>query len=123
MCLLRSFKVLSHLSRSLAVIKLVTVILFAVGSDTAWGPAVVLSKLYANSMMVFLNDRIPSGHGHDDHTTSEAVTGALDSMRFARLSGRADTAQEQLALEDCNDARGSMPEQMAVPSNKHSCPA
>ena len=96
---------------TLAVINLVTVILFTLGSPTAWGPVIVLSKLYANSMMVFLNDRIPSGHGRDDRAT-------FGSMHFATLPGLADTAQERL-----NDARGSTPGQTTVPPKKHSCPA
>lgn len=87
------------------------------------GPTIVLSKLYANSMLVFLNDRIPSGHGRDDHAPSEMMTGALGSMGFATLTGRADTAREQLALEGCNGARGSMSGRTAVPPEKDSCPA
>jgi hypothetical protein len=74
-------------------------------------------------MMVFLNDRILSGHGRDDHATSEMVTGVLGSMRFATLPGPVDVVQEQLTLEGCNGVRGSMAGQTAVLPKKHSCPA
>ena len=51
-----------------------------------------MSKLYANSMMVFLNDRVMSGHdGGSQSTSSETVTGALDSLRFATGPGPMDT--------------------------------
>ena len=52
------------------------------------GPAIVLSKLYANSIMVLFNDRIPSGHGRDGHTMSGTVTTVLDSHHFATVAGR-----------------------------------
>ena len=107
---------------ALAIINLVAVILFALGSEAAWGLAIVLSKLYANSMMVFLNDRIPSSHGRDDYTISEMATGARGSMHFATLRGPADAVQEQLVSDGCNDARGSKPGQTTVPPEKHSCP-
>ncbi|KAF8721591.1 hypothetical protein AX14_010272 [Amanita brunnescens Koide BX004] len=88
-----------------AAINLVTVILASLGSRAVYGPAIVLSKLYANSMMVFLNDRIPSYHGRDGQIASEMVTGALGSIHFATAPGPADTAQEQLALDEgCNNA-------------------
>lgn len=95
------------------------------GSPIALAPTIVLSKLYANSMMVFLNDRILYDHGRGDHTASEMVTGALGSMRFATLSGPANAVQERLALEGCNDARGtsSTSGQTAVPPKNNSCPA
>ena len=57
------------------------------------GPAIVLSKLYANSMMVFLNDRIPSSHGQDGHTMSNVVS--LGSLHFRTVAGSVDTAPEQ----------------------------
>ena len=107
----------------LAIINLATVILFVLESYAALGPSIVLSQLYANSMMVFLNDRIPSSHYRDDHVTSEMVTGVLGSMRFATVPGRADAVEEQLALEGCNGVRGHMSGQTADPSNKHNCPA
>jgi hypothetical protein len=51
-----------------------------------------MSKLYANSMMVFLNDRVMSGHdGGSQSTSSETATGALDSLRFATVPGPMDT--------------------------------
>ena len=52
------------------------------------GPAIVLSKLYANSMMVFLNDRIPSSHGHDGHAMSNV--GTLGLHHFRTVAGSAD---------------------------------
>ena len=43
--------------------------LLVLGSAAAFGPAIILSKLYANSMMVSLNDRITSGHAHETFDT------------------------------------------------------
>ena len=73
-------------------------------------------------MMVFLNDRILYGD-RDDQAASEMVTGALGSIHFATAAGSVDTAQEQLAMEGPNGARGSMLGQTAIQdlSNKHSC--
>jgi hypothetical protein len=45
-----------------AAINLLTVILFALRSPAIYGPPIILSKLYANSMMVFLNNRILGAH-------------------------------------------------------------
>ena len=74
----------------------------------ALGPAIVLSKLYANSMMVFVNDRIPSGR--DGRTMSAVV---VDSLHFAPVAGSEDTAMEQPAWEGgCNDERSIMSGQM-----------
>ena len=83
----------------------------------------VLSKLYANSMMVFLNDRILGGHDSDGQAISlETMTGAFGSMRFGTLPGPADVVQEQV-LEGCNDVRGSTSGQTAVHLKKNSCRA
>ena len=86
-------------------------------SSAVYGPAIVLSKLYANSMMVFLNDRMPSGHGREDR-----VTGAISSIRFATIPEPADALQEQLALGGtmvpgvvCLDKRRSLQIIIAVP--------
>ena len=65
------------------------VYLFAQGSPVAYGPSIVLSKVYANSMMVFLNDRIPRHR----RTMPEPVNGTLGSIHFATELGPADTAQ------------------------------
>jgi hypothetical protein len=80
-------------------------------SDTAYAPVICLSKLYANSMMVFLNDRVMSGHDCGSQATSlETVTGALGSFRFATVPGPTDTvAQEQLASEGSDNAGISTP--------------
>lgn len=86
---------------------LVTVILFTQGSPAAYGPAIVLSKLYANSMMVLLNDRIPSGHGYGGQAVAQMVTKPLGSIHFATTPGLADTAQEQIPLEGA-DASSSI---------------
>ena len=74
-------------------------------------------------MMVFLNDRIPSGHDCGGQAISlETMTGALDSFRFATVPGPTDTvAQEQQASEGSDNAGSSMPA-VEGPS-KHSCPA
>jgi hypothetical protein len=109
-----------------AAVNLVTVVIFAWGlayGDFAivYGPAIVLSKLYANSMMVFLNDRTPSGHhGRDNHTTV-----ILDSLRFATVAGPTDSAQE-LALEGCDEgaeSNKSARTAVEVPVKQNSCPA
>ena len=84
------------------------------------GPAIVLSKIYANSMMVFLNDRIPYGHdGSGQAISLEMMTGSLHPHHLATLPGPADAAQGQLALEGCNSARDNTPGQTAVPPKKH----
>jgi hypothetical protein len=77
----------------------------------ALGPAIVLSKLYANSMMVFVNDRIPSGHSRDSRSMSAVV---LDSLHFAPVAGESeDTALEQPAWEGgYDDERSRMSGQM-----------
>ena len=69
--------------------------------------------------MVVLNDRIPSGHhGCNGQVAAQMVTRPLGSIRFATVPGPAGTAQEQQALECCDDAR-STSGHMAVekPSN------
>ena len=74
-----------------AAINLLTVILFRLpmrGTLSAgYGLAIVLSKLYANSMMVFLNDRIPSSH-HDVHAMSNVTS--LGPHHFRTVAGSAD---------------------------------
>ncbi|KAF8660116.1 hypothetical protein AX14_007458 [Amanita brunnescens Koide BX004] len=74
-----------------AAINLLTVILFRLpmrGTLSAgYGLAIVLSKLYANSMMVFLNDRIPSSH-HDGHAMSNVTS--LGPHHFRTAAGSAD---------------------------------
>ena len=68
------------------------------------GPSIVLPKLYANSMMVFLNDRILYGNDGDGQAISlEIMTGALGSMNVGTLPGPADAVQEQQILEGCNE--------------------
>jgi hypothetical protein len=87
-----------------SAVNLVAVILFALRSPIAYAPAVFLSKLYANSMMVFLNDRIPSGPDCDGRAVSlKIVARPLDSVRFAKAPAPEDTAQE-LALESSDNA-------------------
>ena len=76
-----------------AAINLLTVAVFLMTGSADPGPAIVLSKLYANSMMVFLNDRIPSSHGQDGHTMSNVVS--LGSLHFRTVAGSVDTAPEQ----------------------------
>ena len=74
--------------------------------------------------MVFLNDRILYGHDGDGQAISlEMITGSLHPVHLATLPGPADVAQEQLALEGCNGAKGSTSGQTAVPPKERSCPA
>ena len=100
-----------------AAINLLTVTLFL--HTSTLGPAIVLSKLYANSMMVFLNDRIPSSHGHDGHAMSNAVT--LGSLHFRTVAGSVDTAQEQPGR--CDDVRGTSGETAVKDPEQRSYPA
>jgi hypothetical protein len=86
---------------------LITIILFAVKSAAVSGIVIVVSKLYANSMMVSLNDRIPSSHGGDGRAVSEMVTGAVGSIHFATAPGPTEPVQEQLALDGYDNARSS----------------
>ena len=108
-----------------AVINLITLILFALNSPAAWGPEIVLSMLYANSMMVFLNNRILSGlHGSGDQEESlEMVTEPFGSVRFTTASGPADAAQE-LALDGHDNTRSSTSGRTVAEdsSKKHSHP-
>ena len=95
-------------------------ILFALGSPTVLGPAIVLSKLYANSMMVFLNDRIPYGHGCNDQ---KVVTGLPGSIRFVSAPKPADAVPKQLSLESCGNASSASGRTAVEDSSKqHSCP-
>ena len=86
---------------------LITITLFAVKSAAVSGIVIVVSKLYANSMMVSLNDRIPSSHGGNGQAVSEMVTGAVGSIHFATAPGPTEPAQEQLASNGCDSARSS----------------
>ncbi len=72
-----------------------------------YGPAIILSKLYANSMMVFLNDRAPHRRSRDGHVASDVVTVPLGSLRFETATGPADAAQEQSSSEGCGDVGSS----------------
>jgi len=74
-----------------AAINLLTVILFALRSPAIYGPPIILSKLYANSMMVFLNNRILGAHD----CGGQAIPLAID-------------------LEGSNHARGSALGRLAV---------
>ena len=90
---------------------LITLISFALGSRARYTLIIFMSKLYANSMMVFLNDRVMSGHACGGQATSlETATGALGSLRFAAVPGPTDTVvREQLAPEGSDNAGSSMP--------------
>jgi hypothetical protein len=93
-------------------------------SNAVYGPAIVLSKLYANSMMVFLNDRVLYGHDRDDLVVSEMVAGTLGSIRFASAAGPVDTTQIQLDLDEGGDnARSSTSGAAKDFSKRHSSPA
>ena len=96
-------------------------------SSAVYGPAIVLSKLYGNSMMVFLNDRVLYGHDRDDQVVSEmVVAGTLGSIRFASAAGPVDTTQIQLDLDEGGDnATSSTLERTAAEdfSKKNSSPA
>ena len=61
----------------------------------------VLSMLYANSMMVFLNNRIMSGlrGSSDEVETLEMVTEPFGSIRFTTASEPAGAVPERLALD------------------------
>ena len=63
-----------------------------------YGPAIVLSKLYANSMMVFLNNRAPARRGPDGHITSDVVTVPLGPLHFETAIS-AGPAEEMPFLE------------------------
>jgi len=93
-----------------AIINLITVI-FAIlmrNDDAFYGPPIVLSKLYANSMMVFLNDRAPVRRGLDDHVTSDVVTVPLGSLHFETATGPGtDAAREQPSSEGRDDVGSS----------------
>ena len=59
-------------------------------------------------MMVFLNDRILYGHDGDGQAISlESMTGSIHPIHFATAPGLGDAAQEQLALDSCNNAQSS----------------
>jgi hypothetical protein len=61
------------------------------------GPAIVLSRLYANSMMVFVNDRISSNRSQDDHFgTSDMATVHVGSLHFARAAGTFSGTEEHV---------------------------
>jgi len=72
-----------------AIVNHSSVYLFAQGSPVAYGPSIVLSKVYANSMMVFLNDRILS----DRQKVSQTANGPFGSINVATTLGPAETAQ------------------------------
>ena len=98
--------------RTSATINLATLMLFALWSYAGITSAIVLSKLYANSMMVFLNDRIPSGHDFGGQAISlEIMTGGLGSFRFTTVPGPTDMAaqEQQVASEGSDNVGSSMP--------------
>ncbi|KAF8733226.1 hypothetical protein AX14_004043 [Amanita brunnescens Koide BX004] len=83
-------------------VNFVTVILLGLKSYTVCGPAMVLSKLYANSVMVFLNNRIPPRHACtcNGQAALEMENGPPGSFRSAIARAPADSMPpEQLALE------------------------
>ena len=114
--------VTSERSGQPAAINLVTLILFALSSPAVYGPAIILSKLYANSMMVFLNDRIQFGPD-GWQPVSEMATRPLGPIHFAIPPGQADTAQEQIDLEGNSRMSGQTAVEDAPTSKKHSCSA
>ena len=102
-----------------AAINLLTVVVFLMTGSADPGPAIVLSKLYANSMMVFLNDRIPSSR-HDGHAMSNAVS--LGSLHFRTVAGSVDIAQEQPAEKGgCDDIRGTSGETVTAVKDSEQC--
>ena len=69
---------------------------------------------YANSTMVFLNNRILPGHGCGGQAISlETMNGSLSSV-LAVAPGLADATQEQLDLEGRVNAGSSMSGRLAV---------
>ncbi|KAF8701704.1 hypothetical protein AX14_000333, partial [Amanita brunnescens Koide BX004] len=102
-----------------AAINLLTVVVFFMTGTADPGPAIVLSKLYANSMMVFLNDRIPSSR-HDGHAMSNTVS--LGSLHFRTVAGSVDIAQEQPAEKGgCDDIRGTSGETVTAVKDSEQC--
>lgn len=90
-----------------AIINLITVIFAVLVPNAIYGPAILLSKLYANSMMVFLNDRAPARRDRDGHVTSDVVTVPLVSLRFETATGPEDAAQEHSSSEGYGDVASS----------------
>ncbi|KAF8316029.1 hypothetical protein F5887DRAFT_1228507 [Amanita rubescens] len=94
-----------------AIVNLITVILFTArilgDASAVYGPAIVLSKLYANSMMVFLNDRAPAFRGFDSDATLDVVTVPFGPLHFETATGPADSNQEQPSLEGRDDIGSS----------------
>ena len=85
---------------------------FIPGADPI-GPAIVLSKLYANSMMVFVNDRISSKRSQDDHETSDMVTVHVGPPHFARVAGT-DSGTEEHVFTTFIVAEDDVSSQVAV---------
>lgn len=111
-----------------AAINLVTLILIARKSANVCGPGIVLSKLYANSTMVLLNDRRLSGDCGGQQMSLETITtGEPGSLHVAsRVPGFAHTlAQGQLDLEGRGDAKASIStaEDASVRVKQDGCPA
>ncbi|KAF8350401.1 hypothetical protein F5887DRAFT_1278627 [Amanita rubescens] len=90
-----------------AIVNLITVIFAAQVLDTTYSPAIVLSKLYANSMMVFLNDRAPAFRGLDSSATLDVVTVPFGPLHFETATGPVDANQEQPSLEGRDDVGSS----------------
>ncbi|KAF8350400.1 hypothetical protein F5887DRAFT_1208489 [Amanita rubescens] len=90
-----------------AIVNLITVIFIVWVLDTIYGPAIVLSKLYANSMMVFLNDRAPAFRGLDSNATLDVVTVPFGPLHFETATGPADANQEQPSSEGRDDVGSS----------------
>ena len=102
-----------------AVINHTSVILFAQGSPIAYGPSIVLSKVYANSMMVFLNDRILS----ERKRASQTANGPFGSINVATTLGPAETAQVT-SSGGSHSTRSSMSERSTIEDpSKQNIPA
>ncbi|KAK2466643.1 hypothetical protein APHAL10511_000901 [Amanita phalloides] len=94
----------------------IATIIFAVslGAYVSVGPAIVLSKVYANSMMVLVNDRRPSPRPQDDAERNTTVTVNLSSLRWASTGGIANSTEERCVVN--NETEDNSSAQTAVES-------
>jgi len=84
-------------------VNIFTALSYLISPYVPGGPIIVLSKLYSNSMMVLVNDRICFSED-SRHVTSNATT-----MHFSKFHWEmADPLQENLAADGLRDDGSTM---------------
>ena len=88
-----------------AVVNVTTLVIALTEPDVVFIPSIILSKIYANSMMVLVNNRLSLANS--DFTIGDLPTMQISSLHAATVMTASDESQDQtdskaLAAEICS---------------------